>query len=239
MIPGLFITGTDTGVGKTIVTAGILHTLRQRGMDAAPMKPVQSGGVFQGGAWRAPDLDYSLRVAGMADPQAARSRMAPYVYEPACSPHLAARMAGETPSITHIVDCARQLEKRHDLVLAEGAGGILVPLNEDDLMLDLMKALAYPVLLVARAGLGTINHTLLSVECLRRAGLEIFGVVFCETECIAPENRFIADDNPKAVAHFGDVDILGTVGYTANLQEDSKAFWDAFSDSISLAKLGI
>ena len=99
MIPGLFITGTDTDVGKTYVTAGLLRFLREQGADCVPMKPVQTGAV--GGA--VPDLDACLAAAGLAPDEAERSLMAPFCYEPPCSPHLAGRMAGEYPSIARIV----------------------------------------------------------------------------------------------------------------------------------------
>ncbi|NQT87883.1 dethiobiotin synthase [bacterium] len=209
MIPGLFITGTDTDVGKTYAAAGLLRRLRERDVDAVPMKPVQTGAVGGG----VPDLDACLAAAGLAPDEAERSLMAPFCYEPACSPHLAGRMAGEYPSIPRIVECARGLETLHECVLAEGAGGVLAPLDEALTMLDLMCALDYPVLLVARAGLGTINHTLLSLRALRDAGVRVLGVVFNEATPPEPESAFIRADNPRIIAALGDVTVFGTVPY--------------------------
>jgi dethiobiotin synthase len=207
MSKGLFITGTDTQVGKTYVAARLLRWVRTQGVDAVPMKPVQTGAV--GGA--VPDLDASLAAAGLAPDEAERSLMAPFCYEPACSPHLAGAMGAEYPSIPRIVECARGLERLHDCVLAEGAGGVLVPLDESRTMLDLMGELGYPVLLVARAGLGTINHSLLSLRALREAGLRVTGVVFNEAEPPDEADGFIRADNPRIIAQMSGVEVLGTV----------------------------
>ena len=197
MSRGIFITGTDTGVGKTLVTAGIVRWIRNRGIDAVPMKPVQTGAEKRGAQLVAPDLEFCLEACGLSpDPDEVRL-MSPYLYEPACSPHLAGRMAGDYVQIPTIVDCARRLLDKHRVVFVEGAGGILVPLNERETMLDLMVALAYPVVLVSRVGLGAINHALLSVQALRSAGLEVLGVIFNRTEPPLPENCFIEDDNPR------------------------------------------
>ncbi len=237
MKPGFFITGTGTEVGKTIVAAGLLRSFRLDDIDAVPMKSVQTGGVQKDGKLIAPDLEFCLDVAKFSPPDDERELMAPFVYEPACSPHLAGRMAGRYPDLDHIVACADELSKRHGTVIVEGAGGIMAPLNESETMLDLMKALDYLVLLVSQAGLGTINHTLLSIEALRRAHLKVFGVVFCETSPTSPENRFISDDNPTAVAQFGGVDILGTIWYAEDTSPGATEFWDAFAESLDIEKL--
>ena len=169
---GVFVTGTGTDVGKTVVTAGLLRALREGGVDAAVMKPFQTGCTRRvDGGWHVPDLDFALEVLGWEPTEEERGDLCIYAYEPACSPHLAARMAGEVPEIGCVVDAARRLSERHDVVLVEGAGGILVPVNEEQTMLDVMKALGWSVLLVSRGGLGTINDTLLSVSALRDAGM--------------------------------------------------------------------
>ena len=226
----IFITGTSTEVGKTVVTAGLLRALRQRGVDAVPMKPVQTGGEpDRTGTLQAPDLCFCLSVTGMTPDNFEMALMNPYVYEPACSPHLAGRMAGSYPNVDHIVNCAEELAAKHDCVLIEGAGGIMVPLNEDTLALDLIQHLNAPVILVAHAGLGTINHTLLSINTLRQAGLEVLGVIFNEVTPTAEEDRFIADDNPDAIARFGEVEILGSIRYAESIEEES-VFWNQFED---------
>lgn len=178
---GVFVTGTDTGVGKTLVAAGVLRALREAGTDAVPMKPVQTGCTRRQGAWVAPDLEFSLKASGMAPSAADLALMAPYCFRPPCSPHLAARRAGGRISLPSLHGAFRQLNRAHEFVVVEGAGGVLVPLDDRRTMLDLMKLLGLPVILVARPGLGTINHTLLSIYALRQARLKVLAVVFNKT----------------------------------------------------------
>jgi dethiobiotin synthase len=240
MIPGIFITGTGTDVGKTMVTAGLLAALRGRGVDAVPMKPVQTGAVEYGKepfpleeppggeiaralsrqGLCAPDLFFSLAAAELRPSPEELDLMAPFCYEPACSPHLAGNLTGFPPDSNHIQDCVDELVSRHETVLVEGAGGVLAPLNGSETMLDLMVKLGFPVLLVASNTLGTINHTLLSIQVLRQAGLDLLGVVFNNTSEPLLETRFISTENPLAVARFGKVPILGNLRYTPRVEHN-------------------
>jgi dethiobiotin synthetase len=210
---GIFITGTDTGVGKTVVSAGIVRWLRRQGVDAVPMKPVQTGAEKRGGELVAPDLAFCISAAGLQPDPPEIPLMSPYLYEPACSPHLAGRIAGRYPEIATLRRCLDTLLSKHQAVVVEGAGGIMVPLNEHDTMRDLMESMGLPVVLVSRAGLGAINHALLSIDALRAAGLEPLGVIFNQAAPPSPEDRFIEDDNPNSVARFGRVKVLGKIGY--------------------------
>jgi dethiobiotin synthetase len=197
MTHGIFITGTDTGVGKTMVTAALTAQWGAAGVDAVPMKPIQTGCEVRHDGWHATDLDCVLLAAALQPPAEERAWMAPYRFVPPCSPHLAAQQADVEISLPHIVSCFRQLATRHRVVLVEGAGGVLVPLGQGHTMLYLMLALQLPVLLVARPGLGTINHTLLSLRELRRAGLHVLGVVFNETTPTC--HGAIEADNPRII----------------------------------------
>lgn len=226
MTRGYFITGTDTDVGKTIVTAGLLRWLRRQGVNAASMKPAQTGAVLCDGLWVAPDLAFHHAAAEFQPPPESLELMAPYCYEPACSPHLAGRMAGRYPDLEHIAENAERLQADYDLLLVEGAGGIFAPLTETGTMRDLMVRLGLPVIVVAHRGLGTINHTLLSIEALRNAGLDIAGVVFNETQNVPPD--FIKQDNPQAVAAFGKVDVLGNIDFLTDLDTNPGAAWARF-----------
>jgi len=221
-----FITATGTEVGKTIVTAGLLRYLRNQGRKAISMKPVQTGAECVNGQWSAPDLEVHWKAAGLSPSDEERALMAPYTYEPACSPHLAGRLAMEYPEIKGITGALNILESRYDCVLVEGAGGIYAPLNEKETMLDLMKAVGYPVLLVAHRGLGTLNHTLLSIETLRNAGLSIAGVILNEVEDVEPD--FIKHDNPAAIEAFGRVHVLGNIDYLHDLDSDPDTAWAHF-----------
>lgn len=227
---GLFVTGTSTDVGKTLVTAGILRALRRRGLDIVTMKPVQTGGVPGPEGLVAPDLEAHLKAAGMSITPGQRALMSPYVYEPACSPHLAGRMAGAYPSIEHCCACAQKLGEAHQGVLIEGAGGLLVPLDEDETLLSLIIQLQVPVLIVAHIGLGTVNHCLLTIDALREAEVPIAGVVFNAAAPDAGED-FIARDNPDTVARFGGVEVLGNIPWLGDLEADGA--WERFEEGLS------
>jgi dethiobiotin synthetase len=216
---GIFITGTDTDIGKTALSALLLAELRRRKINAAPMKPAQTGCDDN-----VPDLDYSLSMASMKVSAEDYANMAPYTFEPACSPHLAAKMAGTEIELSEIVIAARTLAKDYEFVIAEGAGGAIVPLNRRETMLDLMQALRLPVLIAARPGLGTINHTLLTIRALRSDGLNILGVVFVASK--NEESGFIEEDNGNSIEHFGKVPVLGTIPYCAQLADSNPKYND-------------
>ncbi len=229
---GIFVAGTDTGVGKTLVAAGIVRWLRNQGIDAVPMKPVQTGGELRGDRLVAPDLEFHLSASNLRPNRDEMQLMSQYVYEPACSPHLAGRMAQRYTEPSIVKDCADKLLLNHRAVIVEGAGGIMVPLNESATMLDLMKMLGYPVVLVAKLGLGTINHTLLSIHALRTAGMDLIGVVFNQMEQPSTESRFIEDDNPRAITRFGSLRVLGKV---MHFDPDSKTeeIWHDFEKAMT------
>ncbi len=220
---GLFITGTDTGVGKTVVAAAVLALLRARGLDAVPMKPVQTGARGRGSRLRAPDLDFCLARAGLLPTPADYERMAPCRLAPACSPHLAAALAGHPIRAAGLCSSFRALAARHDRVIVEGAGGVGVPLGGRTLMLDLMATLDLPVVLVSRQGLGALNHGWLTLQALRRAGLRVQGVVFNAAQ---PGRRgWIERDNERTLARIGRVRVLGRLPFIPRLAASSP---DAF-----------
>lgn len=208
---GVFITGTDTGVGKTVVAAGLLLAWREAGINAAPMKPVQTGCTGRGRVMRAPDLDLCLRVAGMEVPEREYEWMAPYRFRPACSPHLAAARARRSISIRVIQKAAGLLLRQYDRLVVEGAGGVMAPIGGGRTMLDIMEALDYPVMVVARPGLGTLNHTLLTLDAVRRRGLRVLGIVINQP---APGRMgWIEEDNVRALRQMGKVPILAVVPF--------------------------
>ncbi len=204
---GLFITGTDTGVGKTVLSAALLLALRRNGVDAVPMKPVQTGCVRRGSRVIAPDLEFCLASADLNPASEERHWMCRYRYMLASSPHLAAERARLHIYKETIVRDFRRILKKHDAVLVEGAGGVLAPLSRHQTMLDLMKALGLPVLLAARPGLGTINHTLLSIHELRRAKLKVAGVVFVDSR--PGRWTLIEKDNLRAIRELSGVPFVG------------------------------
>lgn len=219
----IFITGTGTDVGKTIVTAALLRALRSRGLHAASMKPVQTGAFMLEGKWRAPDLDLHLEAANLEVSPETYALMAPYCYAPPCSPHLAGRMAGTYPEVDEIIRCAHALLEEYDCLLVEGAGGLLAPLDEGRTMLDLVQVLDCPTLVVATTGLGTINHSLLTLGALAAHHLPVLGMAFTHAEPLhAPD---IMLDNPETIARLGDVPILGVLSY----REETPRPWELWS----------
>jgi len=212
---GVFVTGTDTGVGKTYVAAGILAALRRAGRNVVPMKPVQTGCLLRKGSLIAPDLMVSLHAGNLRIPAAERADLAPYCFQPACSPHLAARLAGKRISLTRIEKYYRLLSSHYDGVIVEGAGGVLVPLNSKETMLDLMCRLQLPVLLVARPGLGTLNHVALSLQALRAARLTVLGVILNQ----ATPGRWgaIEADNCRMIESRCGVKVLRCLRYGATI----------------------
>ncbi|MBP7276198.1 MAG: dethiobiotin synthase [Kiritimatiellae bacterium] len=202
----LLITATDTGVGKTVVTAAMVAEARKRGRDAVPMKPSQTGCVWADGRWVAPDLEFCYEMSGYRPPQAELGLACPFPFMPACAPHLAASMAGRRVSLASIAYRHRRLCAAHELVAVEGIGGVRVPLNIQDTMLDLMAALRLPVLLVVRTGLGTLNHTLMSLDVLRAAEIPLLGLVAVRQ--VTGPMTALEQDNLEFMERRGHVPIL-------------------------------
>ena len=164
-LSGVFVTGTGTEVGKTVVAAVIARTLAARGARVAVFKPAVSG-LDAGGE---PDHSVLRRAAG-SDQQ--DEEIAPYRYGPPVSPHLGAELAGETIDPARLVRLARAAAEDADHLVCEGVGGLLVPLTLGYLVRDFARELAMPVVIASSPSLGTINHTLLTIEAVRAVGLE-------------------------------------------------------------------
>jgi dethiobiotin synthetase len=167
---GVFVTGTGTEVGKTVVAAVIARTRAQAGEAVGVFKPAVSG-LEEGG-----ESDHTLlrRAAGSLQTD---DEVAPYRYDPPVSPHLGAELAGERIERARLLTAARDAAERAEFLVVEGVGGLLVPLTLGYLVRDLARDLALPIVVAASPGLGTINHTLLTVESARAVGLEIAAVV--------------------------------------------------------------
>jgi dethiobiotin synthetase len=174
VIKGIFITGTDTGVGKTYIAAGIAAALRKRSVDVGVMKPAETGCRIRNGRL-APSDALSLKSAAcVKDPL---SLINPYRFKQPLAPAVAAESEGKTIDPKKILSAYRDLSQLHEVMIVEGAGGILVPLTYDYTYLDLVRALKLPVVVVARPSLGTINHTLLTIEALLQSGATVAGIV--------------------------------------------------------------
>jgi dethiobiotin synthetase len=167
---GIFVTGTDTGVGKTVVTAAIAWNLTQAGKRVALMKPVQTGTIVSGPT----DIEFVQKVLG-ADYSLDVS--CPYMFSDPVAPLVASMLVGERIDIKKIKDAYSRLSSDNDFVIVEGAGGLLVPILEDYFMSDLALELDLPVLIVTRPNLGTLNHTFLTLESAKKRGLDVAGIV--------------------------------------------------------------
>jgi dethiobiotin synthetase len=212
-----FITGTGTDVGKTVLAATLLRGLHQRDLDAVPMKPVQTGCVEGPTGMTAPDLDLCLAVCGYAPRADEYAILSPYRFAPPCSPHLAVKGTDQVIQPATIIDALRALQEHHDTVLVEGAGGVLVPLGPDLLTIDLIQELSLPVIIAARPGLGTLNHTLLTLEVLRHRDIPVQAVVMV-AEREGPADA-IERDNFTTIEKMGCVPVHGPIPYLPKLAQ--------------------
>ena len=171
---GCFVTGTDTGVGKTLVSAGLLHRLAGHHARVVGMKPLAAGLVLEGGAWVSED---ALALRGASSVSVPSDLDCPVALPEPLSPHLAAARAGRRVEVSELVAAHRRLQTLADVVLVEGAGGWRVPLNDTETLADLAVALALPVVLVVGMRLGCLNHALLTAEAIRARGLRLAGWV--------------------------------------------------------------
>ncbi|UCD51170.1 MAG: dethiobiotin synthase [Phycisphaerales bacterium] len=209
----VFITGTDTGVGKTMVAGLLARYLRAQGHQAVTQKWVQTGTCdFPSDLPTHLDLMDVKREAF----QAYEADMNPYALELAASPHLAAAHENIRIDTRKIVASFRRLSRRFDTVIVEGAGGILVPLNRKKLFVDLVESLALPVVVVAANKLGAINHTLLTLEALRRRSITVLGVVFNTLD--RQQDEIVLRDNPKIVHAFARTPILGQLPWSTDFK---------------------
>jgi dethiobiotin synthetase len=200
-----FVTGTDTGIGKTLVACALVHSLRERGLDAVGMKPVASGAWRdEQGVLRNEDADALATVSGAGFPQALTS---PYLFEAPMAPHVAARLEGRTIGSAVILDAFRSLSMRAQHVVVEGVGGFQVPLNEDFTTADLATMIAAPVIMVVGLKLGCINHALLTGESIRSRGLSLAGWV----ANAMPDGMLEQDATIAALSCRLDAPLLGTL----------------------------
>ena len=188
---GFFITGTDTGVGKTLVCCALLHGFRARGKSVIGMKPVAAGAV------RGPEgliNEDVVRLRAASNVDAALKLINPYCFEAPIAPHLAAEQAGVVIELSTIASAFRQLAAAADLVLVEGVGGFCVPLNRGEDSADLARCLGLPVILVVGMRLGCLNHALLTVQAMHAKGLKFAGWIAnrVDPEMMAAERNVAA-----------------------------------------------
>lgn len=223
MTKSIFITGTDTDVGKTVITACLTAALIRKRKKVAVYKPVQCGNLLKGRI-KSPDLALVKKLSGISE----NNLFNDYSFKFASSPHLAAELENKKVDIDVIKNHYNEISKRFDFVLIEGAGGLLVPLTRSYTVLDLIKDLSVPALIVARAGLGTINHTSLTINALKAKNIKILGIIMNYFK-----GGMIEEDNQKIVNQLNKVPIIGVVPFSKNL----KKLADNFERYIDLQKI--
>lgn len=223
---GLIIAGTDTGVGKTVVCGALCATLRGMGVDVGVMKPVESGCRLDGGERVPEDAIFLRRMAASKD----ELRLVnPYALEAAIAPALAARIEGIDVRLDVVKKAFFRLALRHEVVLVEGAGGLLSPLAEKWSLPDLAREVGAPIVIVGRNTLGTINHCLLTLSCARSEGIRVLGVVLNQAGDVTD---MTAELNPEAIREWGGVPVLGVMPYL--LRKTEPALTRAMKANIDL-----
>ena len=210
MTGGIFITGTDTGVGKTFIAGALAHGLRSDGIDVGVMKPIETG---CGSKLIPADAVYLKKSANVNDPL---DTIVPYRFKVALAPWPASIKERKKITLKKILSAYEQLRAQHAFMIVEGVGGLLVPITKQLDVVDLILAMHLPVLLVARSGLGTLNHTRLTIEYGKHRGISFVGIILNQakpSQGTLPFQTIADKTNPKILARKTDVPILGCVPY--------------------------
>lgn len=231
---GCFVTGTDTGVGKTAIACALAYRLRRTGMDVGVMKPVETG--LSGEDALESDGHKLREAAQVAD---AIELVSPYRYRDPVAPLAAARREGRPVDVGVIRRAFGELTARHDFLVVEGVGGVLVPLADDASMRDLMAALRLPVVVVARARLGGINHALLTLGALREGGLTPVALVLNDAQ--PPDESTVASlqrrDTLALITELGGTVVCGPVAHRPPSGAGWQACVQALADDPAIASL--
>jgi len=202
----IFITATDTGVGKTVAGLALALQLKQKGYSVGYFKPVQCGGN---------DAEYFKLFLELDDPA---DTINPYFAREAISPHMAFKREKIRFSAEHVMAVYSQLKDRYDILIVEGAGGLMVPLSDSFFVADLIKKMQAQVIVVSRLALGTINHTLLTLKQAQQLGLNVQGVIF--SRCDDHEDGIAEQTNPQAIERLSGVKVLGTIPFISQMHPE-------------------
>lgn len=224
---GVFITGTDTGVGKTFVAAELIKSLVKKRVRTAPMKPVETGCRVQNGIVNPADA-IALKEAARVD--IPLELVNPYALQHPLAPSVACGFEGIRIEIDKIKSSFIELSRQFDFVVVEGVGGLMVPIIGSYFFANLACDLSLPTIIVSRPGLGTINHTLLTVLAARVWGLDLIGVVINYSE---PQTNSLAEkSNPKVIELLSDVPILGIVPFAKLPNRKTEQVFDSISEKL-------
>lgn len=200
---GLFVTATDTEVGKTLVAGGLAGVLRERGIDAGVYKPLQSGHLATD-----PEGD-AARLKALAQVNDPLEEICPYSFREPLAPLIAMRRAGMSVTLDDLLKGYDKALRNHSFVIVEGAGGLAVPYAEKALVVDLAERVGLPLVIVARPNLGTVNHTVLTVEFAKQRGIEVIGIILSG---LGKSPIGIAEEtNPGLIEEWTGIPVLGTI----------------------------
>jgi dethiobiotin synthetase len=209
---GVFITGTDTGVGKTLIASGLAWALKQRQIDVGVMKPFATANREFSRKYKSRDTFILAKAAQTSEPD---SDLNPFFYRKAASPLMASEITGKkAPSLDEALVKFRKIASHHEFVIVEGIGGIMVPIAEKSVIGDFAKMVALPVIIVSSPLLGTLNHTLLTVMACRGLGLDIAGIIVNK---MPVKPSIVEEKTPRMIEEITGVNVLAVIGYLRNL----------------------
>lgn len=220
-MPGIFITGTDTEIGKTRVACALLNALNKKNIQAVGMKPVASGAELVDGKLQNED---AIRLRDASSVKLPYELINPYVFKQAASPHISARLAQQEIELEKITNCYKKLEAQTDFVVVEGVGGWLAPLNETQTVTDMAVALNLPVVMVVGMRLGCLNHALLTAQHIQLSELQLAGWI---ANCV-DENFSYLEENINTLNKMINAPLIARLGF------DKNNFSPEYEKSISL-----
>lgn len=232
--PGIFISGTDTDVGKTVVSAGLAMSLKSRGFKVGVMKPIATGCHGDGEYLVSDDAVYLWEAAENEYP----SLTNPLRYRNPLAPHVAAIMEKKPVDLESVKKAYFNLQKHYDYMIVEGIGGLMVPITKDYFVANLVREFKLPLIIVSRPGLGSINHTLLTIDAAKIRGFDVIGVIFNRA---ATTNVSLAEiSNPKTIHDLTGVPILGSLPEIEGLNVQGCHFGqlkEIFEERINVEKI--
>ena len=209
----LFVTGVDTGVGKTVFTCALAHALRLAGINVGVMKPFATG-LPRAGQYKSEDVELLIKSSGVSDPQ---ELVNPYYFEIPASPYMAAKKLEKTIDIDVVLSGFELLQSSHDVVLVEGIGGIMTPILKDYFVADLIKDLNLDSILVTSTKIGSVNHTLLTLDACKKYGIRIAGLVISEVD-----SGYSVNDLESDLVSLSGVDVICKIPHVSGIESASK-----------------
>lgn len=221
-----FVTGTDTGIGKTAFTCGLASLLRVSGIDVGVMKPFATG-IPQKNGFQSEDVSMLVNSSGVSDPE---SLVNPYFFAIPASPYSAAKKLGRQIDLDLVLSSFDKLRSIHDVMLVEGIGGIMTPILKDYFVIDLIKDLNLDAMVVIGSKIGTINHTMLTIDACKKHGIRILGLIINQTD----KNGYDLDELGQDLTLLSGVDVISKIPNLDNVEDittilKNNGFLDVFS----------